>query len=334
MADIQSLVYFLLEAGIFIIVVGLILITLLKFHLEASKIRAFILMFLIMYGLSVFFSALTKYIKYRYGLMPADISTFSMNYFVNVVLYARIKYVFTVLANFAYFLAFYEIVSIPKSFYSRLIGNLTSVLITLYLVPVFSARYNLFLSIALFLHSLLIYIPIIYKTRQIIPNSSSTTCQIMRTTFIMSLLLSAVLLIALLDRISTSILSLAYSFFYYLAWGVVLFVIFFAFKLYVFSDWHLFTAPVAPPDTPNGQFIDRKMGHADIDAPLMLIICPHCKTARYHLIPESTQLKVNESPSGITTMLIKEQDFCGHTFLVYFDRNYKVRSVQKVDIIP
>ncbi|TFH26509.1 MAG: hypothetical protein E4G98_06995 [Promethearchaeota archaeon] len=138
---------------------------------------------------------------------------------------------------------------------------------------------------------------------------------------------------AIFDRILTNFMQLSYSPSYYLAWLIVLLAIFFAFKLFIFTDWKLFMTQTSKTAPPEEKFIDKKISHHNIDVPMMLIDCPFCNTAKYHLIPESTQKKVKESPSGITTMLIKEMDICEHTFLVYFDKEYKVRSMQKVDII-
>ncbi|MHA1674859.1 MAG: hypothetical protein ACTSYI_14685 [Promethearchaeota archaeon] len=348
MSSVQTLFFSLFEFGIFLIILSLVIVSIFKFDHDSTKTRSLIVLFFIMNCISVLFSALTKYIKYEFDILSVESSIFAENYWMSLILYARLKYLFTILANMAFFLAFYEIFSKPKMSYASFIGNLTSIFVTLHFVPVFSFGYNFSLSICLFLQSLLIYTPILTKSYRLMAHSTSTTNKIIRNAFLMSFLMISLLLIALLDRLITGVFQVDYSLFYYLGWLIVLLVVILAFRIFVFSDWQLFAFPSSDSpssdtpssdtysaDIPNSEqlFVDKGAKKDVINSPLILVECPICHTTKYRVIPETTQHQVSESMAGISSMLIKQKDICEHTFLVYFDRQYKVRNVQKVDIV-
>ena len=78
-----------------------------------------------------------------------------------------------------------------------------------------------------------------------------------------------------------------------------------------------------------------ELGHIipENSSKVMFVECPKCNRAKSISIPEEISLKTLKSPSGMTSMLIPSQEICEHTFIVHFDKNFKVRNTQQVDCI-
>ena len=198
-------------------------------------------------------------------------------------------------------------------------------------MPIFSSEYKLLTQIGLFIHSLLIYIPILLKTKKIMNKTTGKTKKIMMGTFFIAFLLVFLLFIAVFDSIFTNYIGVAYSFFYYLGWITVLMAVFMGFYIFVLPNWVSLNRSVGlKQKLKKKSWIEKFEPLSD---PVMLIICPKCKKAKYHVIPENIQEEVKNSPSGITSLLILKDEICEHTFLVYFDKQYKVRSMQSVDYV-
>lgn len=324
--------YFYLESGIFLILFILVIFSTLRLKSAPSKTRLLILLFLLSYSLSVAFSAIAKWYKFYYNLTPSDLETFSLNYGVNLLLQARFKYLFTIMANTCFHLVSYEIFSRPKGRYSRFVGNLTSIVATLYFMPIFNSTYKLLISLSLFVHSLVVYLPILIESRKMIARTSAETKKVIRGTFYMSMLLISLLIIAILDIILTNFGGMAYSFTYYLAWVDVLVATSIAFRIFVFPNWSFVSRDIGSTIKKQDEQSPIKK-HGVPPSPMMFIVCPICNTAKYYLLPEEMRKKVSESPSGIASMLIPPHEICEHTYVVHLDKNFKVRNTQPVDFI-
>ncbi len=322
-----ELAYFIIETVIFCLVLTLTFGTLKKLKANKSQLRIYILSFLIMNAFSILFSAIAKFMKFYFQLYPSEQIIFSDNYGLNLILFGRIKYTANIFANLSFFFASYELFSRPQTIYTRIVTHLTTIITTLYLIPNSSSTFSLVLSICLFVHSILVYLPISIVAYQKIALSKKNTKKMMKLTFYLALSLNSTLLFALLDRVWNLFIRHESSPFYFLGWLGVLFGIIFAFKLFVFSDWRQFQLPKQ-----SKEFIDRDKTSSNLHGPLMLIMCPICRETKYRIISKNAQEKVSTNPGGIATMLINKNDICPHTFVVYYDKNFKVRNTQPLDV--
>ena len=65
----------------------------------------------------------------------------------------------------------------------------------------------------------------------------------------------------------------------------------------------------------------------------LILKCPVCGASKMQKIPESLINKRNCNEKGICTILIPEDSICEHLFVVYVDRDFRIRGADTPDEI-
>ncbi|MHA1672830.1 MAG: hypothetical protein ACTSYI_04325 [Promethearchaeota archaeon] len=326
LGQIPYLFYSYFESGVFILIMSLMVLAFIQYTKTKSRIQRFIFFFLLFYAFSVAFSAITKHWKYveiNPDLGLVFFENFADSYWAQLIYFARLKYVSIISANISFINLYYEIYSKPRSKLTQYTENFSSIIISLHFVPIFSSIMKIMLMGCVLLHSMLVYIPVLVQSRQMLRRTSHATHKVIRVTFFLSLLLVLLVFIAVMDALVYSVLGMDFPLFYYLGWMDVVFAMIFATRNFIFSDWSVVKHEINL----------TAENHTENSSKVLFIECPICKRAKYISILEKILLKTLKSPSGMSSMLIPSQEICEHTFIVHFDENFKVRNTQQVDFI-
>lgn len=311
------------ESVLFLTVLGIMLYTFSKKRHTSNRTQKIVFWFIFFYMLSIGFSAATKYLKYLDFLQIPEFVQWEENYWFNLLYQARLKYVVIVISHYNLNRLYHEVFSKPRQWYSKITENLTSVVITLHFMPIFTSIFKLFLMGTVFVHALVVFVPIWYSSYKMLSKTSKETHSMMKNTFTLSILLMCLLFFGLIDAVINNIVNRSFPLFYYLSWIMLFFILIKSARDFIF---HHKEAVIL-----DNNFLHD--GNQEKPSHSMFIECPICHSASYYPISESISKKAQQNPSGITSMLIPAMTVCEHAFIVHFDLDFKVRNTQEVDFV-